>query len=146
MAHAGQSTWPAAFHATLHCATGCVAGEITGLAIGVSLGWPVLASMALAVVLAFVFGLSLATFPLARREGIAPLAALKMIWLGESVSIATMEIVMNAVDYWLGGASAGSVFSSTFWIALAVAIPVGFAATLPVNYVMIRRGLGNHAH
>mgnify|MGYP006269872319 FL=1 len=134
-----------AWHATLHCATGCVAGEITGLAIGVSLGWPVAATIALAVALAFLFGLTLAAVPLARARGITVAAALRMVWLGEVASIATMEVAMNATDLALGGAGTGTVFAARFWLALAVAIPVGIAAAFPVNYLMIRRGLG-HAH
>ena len=139
-------TLPLAARATLHCATGCVAGEVTGLALGVSLGLGAWASMGLATLLAFVFGLTLAAWPLSRSQGIGFGAALSMIWLGECASIAAMEVAMNATDYALGGASAGSIAEPVFWGALAVAIPVGYLAALPVNYAMIRRGLGHHHH
>jgi hypothetical protein len=135
-----------AARATLHCATGCVAGEVAGLAIGVALGLGVWASMGLATALAFVFGLTLASVPLARSQGIALSAALGMIWLGEVASIAAMEVAMNAVDYALGGVSAGSLAAPRFWWALMVAIPFGYVAALPVNYAMIRRGVGHHHH
>ena len=138
--------WPAAIHATGHCAIGCVAGEVTGLAIGVSLGWGIWATMGLATGLALVFGLTLASVPLARRLGVGVLAALQMVWLGEVASILTMEVAMNAVDYALGGLSSGSVFTARFWIALLAAIPVGYLAALPVNYAMIRRGISHHQH
>jgi hypothetical protein len=45
-----------AFSATLHCLAGCAIGEVTGMAIAMALGWGNLASIALAVGLAYVFG------------------------------------------------------------------------------------------
>ncbi|WP_158275461.1 DUF4396 domain-containing protein [Maritimibacter sp. 55A14] len=135
-----------ALHATLHCTLGCVIGELAGLAIGISLGLGAWLSMGLATALAFVTGLSLATVPLARRRSIPLRRAFRMIWLGEATSIAAMELAMNAADYLLGGASVTSIFVPLFWWSLLAAIPVGFAAALPVNYMMIRRGLGHHNH
>lgn len=138
------ATWRAALHATAHCATGCVSGEILGLVIGVLLGLGTWSTVALTTSLAIVFGLSLASIPLARSMGIGIGAALGIVWLGEIVSILTMEAVMNTADYLMGGMAANSLLSLNFWLAMAVAIPVGFVATLPVNYVMIARGLSHH--
>jgi hypothetical protein len=45
-----------AFSATAHCLTGCAIGEILGMVIGTALGWDDVATIALAVVLAFFFG------------------------------------------------------------------------------------------
>lgn len=134
-----------ALKATLHCALGCSIGEVAGLAIGVSIGLGAWGAMGLATALAFVTGLTLATVPLARAQGISLRRAFSMIWMGEIASITAMEVAMNGADYLLGGASVGSVLDPLFWGAMAAAIPVGFAAALPVNYVMIRRGIG-HAH
>ena len=53
-----------AFAATWHCLTGCAIGEILGLAIATALGWGNVASIALAVVLAFFFGYLLTLRPL----------------------------------------------------------------------------------
>lgn len=44
--------------ATLHCMTGCVIGETVGLAIGTALGWSELATIALAIGLAFLLATS----------------------------------------------------------------------------------------
>jgi len=52
--------------ATLHCLTGCSIGEILGMVIGTALGWGNLATIVLAVVLAFFFGYSLTLLPLLR--------------------------------------------------------------------------------
>lgn len=134
-----------AVHATLHCLLGCSLGELTGLMIGVGFGLGTAATLTLAVALAFVFGLGLAVLPLMRRHGMSAGRALRTIWLGEVVSIAVMEVVMNAVDYGVGGVQAGSLLAPVFWIGFAVAVPAGFVAALPVNYWLVGRGL-KHCH
>ena len=52
-----------AFAATWHCLTGCAIGEVLGLVIATALDWGNLASIAIAVVLAFFFGYSLTLRP-----------------------------------------------------------------------------------
>jgi hypothetical protein len=135
------SSLGAAHHATVHCLTGCVIGEVAGLMIGVHFGLPVWATMTLAVVLAYISGFSLSIFPLMRRTGLSFGAALKAIWIGEAVSIAVMELVMNVVDYHMGGMQAASVTSWQFWQALLYAIPAGYIAAFPVNAWLIGRQL-----
>src|SRR5215217_2630932 len=55
-----------AFSATLHCLTGCAIGEVLGIVIGTVLGWSTVATIALAIVLAFFFGYGLTMLPLLR--------------------------------------------------------------------------------
>ena len=52
-----------AISATLHCLTGCALGEIAGVALGTALGLGNLATIALAIGLAFVFGYGLTSLP-----------------------------------------------------------------------------------
>lgn len=137
----GGSSFATAAHATLHCLTGCVIGELTGLVIGVSAGLHPYASMVLSTVLAFASGFSLTVFPLMRRTQLDFTAALKAVWLGEVLSIGVMELVMNGVDYHMGGVRTGSVFNHLFWEALAVAVPAGYVAALPVNAWLIGKQL-----
>ncbi len=68
-------------------------------------------------------------------------AAMCVIWLGESISIAVMEIAMNLVDYWLGGNRVASIWNALFWLGLAAAAPVGFFAAWPVNHVLLKHEL-----
>ncbi len=49
--------------ATLHCLIGCSIGEMLGLTVATALGWGNTASIALAVVLAFLFGYAFTLFP-----------------------------------------------------------------------------------
>ncbi|MEA3042037.1 MAG: hypothetical protein QOC65_1526 [Sphingomonadales bacterium] len=128
-------------HATLHCLTGCVIGEVAGLAIGVGLGLPPFATIALATGLAYLSGMTLGLVPVMRRERIGMLAALRIIWIGELISIGVMELVMNWVDYEMGGMAAPSVLSWMFWRGLVFAVPAGFLAAWPVNYWLLSRNL-----
>lgn len=138
--HAGGSNLRMAASATLHCLTGCAIGEFAGLAIGVSLGlgaWP---TMLLATVLAYISGYTLGLVPLV-RSGHSWGQAWRLIWLGETVSIAVMEVAMNFTDYHVGGVTAASVFSWPFWLGFAAAVPAGFVAALPVNWWLLKRNL-----
>ena len=137
----GHSPWRTAAHTTLHCLTGCVIGEVAGLVIGVSLGWTPWATILLATSLAYVAGMSLGLVPVMRSQRVGILEALRIIWIGEVVSIGVMEIVMNFVDYQMGGMSAPTVASWMFWRGIALAIPAGFLAAWPVNYWLLKREL-----
>ena len=142
-AHSHGSGGPLAtsFHATVHCLTGCVIGEVAGLAIGVTLGLGAFATIALATGLAYATGMTLGLVPVMRRERIGMLAALRIIWIGEAISIGVMELVMNWVDYEMGGMAAPSVASWMFWRGILIAVPAGFVAAWPVNYWLLRRNL-----
>lgn len=139
--HASGGPLKVSAQATLHCLTGCVIGEVAGLAIGVSLGLAAWQTIVLATALAYASGMTLGLVPVMKSRGIGLLAALRIIWIGEVVSIGVMEIVMNVVDYQMGGMGAPSIFSWMFVRGLAVAIPAGFLAAWPVNYWLIKRDL-----
>src|SRR5919106_1430446 len=85
-----------AWSATLHCLTGCAIGEVLGMVIGTALGWGNAATIALAVVLAFLFGYSFTMVPLL-RAGMASGAAIKVALAADTISITIMEVVDNAI-------------------------------------------------
>src|SRR5690349_24308867 len=66
MPDGGTALTAVAISATLHCLTGCAIGEVAGVAIGTALGFSNLATIALAVALAFLFGYTLTSLPLLR--------------------------------------------------------------------------------
>ena len=127
--------------ATLHCLTGCVIGEVAGLAIGVTLGLPAWQTIFLATALAYLSGMTLGLVPVMRSQGVGFIEALRIIWIGEVISIGVMELVMNTVDYQMGGMAAPSVASWMFWRGLVFAVPAGFIAAWPVNYWLLKREL-----
>jgi len=139
--HGSGGPWALAAQSTLHCLTGCVIGEVAGLAIGVGLGLAAWQTIALATLLAYASGMTLGLIPVMRSRGIGPLAALRIIWIGEAVSIGIMEVTMNWVDYEMGGMGAPAILSWMFWRGLLFAVPAGFLAAWPVNYWLIKRDL-----
>lgn len=138
----GSSLNRVTFSATLHCLTGCAIGEVLGMVIGTSLGWGNLATVVLAVGLAFFFGYSFTLVPLL-RSGIALAAALPVALAADTLSITVMEIVDNAVMLIVPGAMEAGVGSLLFWGALAFALAVAFVAAFPVNRWLISRGRGH---
>ena len=137
-----------ALGATAHCLTGCAIGEVLGVAIGTALGWGNLATIVLAVGLAFLFGYSLTMVPLL-RAGLAVATAVPLALASDTLSIAVMEIVDNGVLLLVPGAMEAGLDEPLFWGSLAVALAVAFVAAFPVNRWLIARGKGHavvHAH
>src|SRR6266498_5659143 len=65
-AHAEPDLNRAAVSATTHCLTGCAIGEVLGMAIATAFSWGNLASIVVALVLAFFFGYLLTFWPVLR--------------------------------------------------------------------------------
>ncbi len=145
--HGKHAATPAglATSATLHCLAGCAIGELAGLMIGVTLGLGVWETMLLATVSGFISGYTLGLAPLV-RTGLGWLQAFRVIWLGETISIAAMEFAMNFTDYHVGGVQVGSIFAWQFWIGYAAALPAGFMLAWPVNYWLLKRNLKKPCH
>lgn len=143
-----KAGWGPAVSATLHCLTGCAIGEVLGMVIGTALGWGTIPTIVLAVALAFFFGYALTTRGV-MRAGIGLRQALRIALAADTVSIAVMELVDNAVMVTVPGAMGAGLANWLFWAALAVAFAVAFVVTLPVNRWLIARGAGHavvHAH
>jgi hypothetical protein len=137
--------------ATLHCLTGCAIGEVLGMVISTALGWGNAASIAISILLAFVFGYSLTIGPVL-RAGVPVRRAARVTVASDTVSIASMEIVDNAFILVVPGAIAAGLGDALFWWSLGVSLVIAFVATVPVNGWLIARGRGHavvheyHAH
>jgi len=140
----GRALTGVAVSATLHCLTGCAIGEVLGVAIGTALGWSDLATIALAVGLAFLFGYGLTSLPLL-RAGFALSAVIPIALAADTLSIATMEIVDNGILLIIPGAMEAGLGDVLFWGALSFALAVAFLVTVPVNRYLIARGKGHTA-
>lgn len=141
-APADRGLWPQAVSATLHCLTGCAIGEVLGLVIGTALGLSTMATIALAVGLAFLFGYALTLTPVL-RAGVPLATALGVTFAADTVSITVMEIVDNGIMLVVPGAMEAGLDSWVFWGALAVALAVAFVLTVPVNRWLLARGKGH---
>jgi Domain of unknown function (DUF4396) len=140
-----------ALSATVHCLTGCAIGEVLGMILATWWGWGDVASIVLAVALAFFFGYLLTSLPLLRSgmpvRQVAPIA-----FASDTASITTMEIVDNLFIVVVPGALAAGLGDAKFWWTLAVGLVIAGAVAFPVNRRLIARGRGHavmhghHAH
>ncbi|KAF9634086.1 hypothetical protein BFW01_g4981 [Lasiodiplodia theobromae] len=72
------------------------------------------------------------------RDGLSWPAAAKTAAGMSLISMLTMEMAQNVVDYHLTG-GAVNLGDPWFWSAAAISIGAGFIAPLPYNYVRLRR-------
>src|SRR5829696_4824226 len=134
--HAMEASWTMALSATLHCLTGCAIGEVLGMIVGTALGWSDGATIALAIALAFLFGYSLTSLPLL-RSGMALSAVIPVALAADTVSIAIMEIVDNAIMLLIPGAMEATLTDVGFYAALTAALIIAGAIALPINRWLI---------
>jgi hypothetical protein len=140
----GRALSVVSLSATLHCLTGCAIGEILGMVIGTALGFSEWGTVALAVVLAFLFGYTLTSFPLL-RAGIAFASVVPIALASDTLSIAVMEVVDNAIMLAIPGAMEAGLTNELFWGSLSVALAIAGAIAFPVNRWLIARGRGHAA-
>ena len=131
-----------AARATTHCLTGCAIGEVLGLVIGTALGLATLATIAIAIVLAFIFGYALTMRPLI-GAGMAFGEATKLALAADTLSITVMEITDNAILLVIPGAMDAGLADPLFWGSLVVALAIAWVVAFPVNRWLIARGRGH---
>lgn len=130
---------------TLHCLTGCGIGEILGMLIAASLGWHRLGRLSLAIVLAFLIGYGL-TYRGVRQGASSRAEAFKITFATDTLSIATMEVVDNTIEFIIPNALMVTATSFRFWWGLALSLAVAFVLTVPVNRYMISKHPHAHQH
>lgn len=138
----GAVPWSVAVAATLHCLTGCAIGEVLGMVIGTATGLHNAATVVLSIVLAFIFGYGL-TMRGVMRAGVGLRQALTVALAADTVSIAVMELLDNAVIVAVPGAMNAGLTTLLFWGSLAFSLIVAFLVTTPVNRWMISRDKGH---
>ena len=127
---------------TRHCLTGCGIGEILGMALGQNLSNTV--QTALAVILAFVIGYGL-TF----RGAISKMSAkdaIKLALAVDTISIISMEIIDNVSEWLIPGAINARLHNILFWWSLVLSLAIAFIITVPVNRLVMSRGIGHSGH
>jgi hypothetical protein len=140
-----------AFSATVHCLTGCAIGEVLGMVIGTALDWSNGATIAISIVLAFLFGYAFTSLPLL-RSGMALGAVIPLALASDTISITIMEIVDNTVVALIPGALDATLTDIGFWASLAAALLLAGMAAYPANRWLLARGKGHavvhqhHAH
>ncbi len=112
------------------------------MVVGTALGWSTAPTIALAVVLAFIFGYTLTLRPLL-SHGMTFAAVAKVALAADTLSITTMEIVDNAIMLVIPGAMDTNLTEPLFLGSLTVALVLAGVAAFPVNRYLIARGRGH---
>ena len=134
-----------AINHTLHCLLGCSIGEILGMVISTGLKWSNFPSILISIILAFVFGYGL-TFRSVFKKVKDSKQAFRTALATDTASITSMEAVDNAFILLVPGAISATLSSGLFWWSLLVSLLVAFVITVPVNRLMIARGIGHGHH
>lgn len=131
-----------AISATTHCLTGCAIGEFTGMAIAMALGWGDVASIALAVGLAYLFGFALTSIPLV-RAGLAAGAVVSTALAADTISITIMEIIDNLFVIMIPGAMEAGIDDPLIYASIAAGFVIAYPFAFLANRYMIARGKGH---
>jgi hypothetical protein len=138
-AHHSSSTslrWETAKHA-LRCLIGCNIGEGIGAAIGFLLGWDMISTLILAVGLAFALGYALTLIPMLITMPFRQAARVTLV--GDTVSIAAMEITENSLAFIIPGFMHTALTDALFWLGLGIILPAGYAVAYPAMYWAMKR-------
>jgi hypothetical protein len=144
-AHAGRGRYSlnrSALSATTHCLTGCAIGEVLGMGLATTFDLGNAPSIALAVLLAFVFGYSLTLAPVL-RAGVPMRRALPLVFASDTASIAVMELVDNAFVLLVPGALSAGLSDALFWWSIGLGFAIAFVLAFPLNRWLIARGRGH---
>ena len=114
------------------------------MVVGTALGFSDWGTVALSVALAFLFGYSLTSLPLL-RAGLALAAVVPIALASDTLSIAVMELVDNAIMLAVPGAIDAGLDDVLFWGSLSFALAIAGVAAFPVNRWLIARGKGHAA-
>jgi uncharacterized protein DUF4396 len=138
----GSSLNRLAVSATTHCLTGCAIGEISGVLIGTALGWGNLATIGLAVALAYVFGFGLTSLPLF-RAGLTFAAIVPIALAADTVSITIMEVIDNLTVLLIPGAMEAGVDEPLIYASIAAGFAIAYPFAFWANRYLIARGRGH---
>jgi Domain of unknown function (DUF4396) len=131
-----------AISATNHCLTGCVIGEVTGMFIATAAGWGDVASIALAVGLAYIFGFTLTARPLV-RAGLATGTVISTALAVDTLSITIMEVIDNVFVVLVPGAMEAGVGDPLIYASIAGGFVIAYPFAFLANRYLIARGKGH---
>ena len=134
-----KNTWKKASYNTSWCLLGCAIGDLGTIAFFQYTGipWPPLMIFSLAIINGLITSIILETIILCRQMSFAH--ALKTSLGMSLISMISMEISMNLVDYILVGEA-----KLVFWV-VPLMLLAGFITPLPYNYWRLK-ALGKSCH
>ena len=129
-----RSTWNISAKNTFWCLLGCSIGDFGTILFFqlTKIPFPVLAIMILAIINGIITSIILETIILIRQNFSLKLAFKTAVGMS-LISMVTMEIAMNATDYFLTG---GAIL--TWWV-VPLMLTVGFVTPWPYNYWRLKK-------
>ena len=129
-----KNTWNTSAKNTFWCLLGCSIGDFGTILFFqlTKIPFPVLAIMVLAIINGIITSIILETIILLRQNFSLKLAFKTAVGMS-LISMLSMEIAMNATDYFLTG---GAIL--TWWV-VPIMLAVGFVTPWPYNYWRLKK-------
>ena len=129
-----KATWKISAKNTFWCLLGCAIGDFGTILFFqlTKIPFPVLAIMVLAIINGIITSIILETIILLRQNFSLKLAFKTAVGMS-LISMVSMEIAMNATDYFLTG---GAIL--TWWV-VPIMLAVGFVTPWPYNYWRLKK-------
>ena len=129
-----KHTWSISAKNTFWCLLGCSIGDFGTILFFqlTKISFPVLAIMILAIINGIITSIILETIILLRQNFSLKLAFKTAVGMS-LISMVSMEIAMNATDYFLTG---GAIL--TWWV-VPIMLAVGFVTPWPYNYWRLKK-------
>ena len=129
-----KHTWSRSAKNTFWCLLGCSIGDFGTISFFqlTKIPFPVLAIMVLAIINGIITSIILETIILLRQNFSLKLAFKTAVGMS-FISMVSMEIAMNATDYFLTG---GAIL--TWWV-VPIMLAVGFVTPWPYNYWRLKK-------
>ena len=129
-----RHTWKRSAKNTAWCVLGCAIGDFGTILFFqlTQIPFPVLAIMVLAIINGIITSIILETIILLRQNFSLKLAFKTAVGMS-LISMVSMEIAMNATDYFLTG---GAIL--TWWV-VPVMLTIGFVTPWPYNYWRLKK-------
>ena len=129
-----RNTWSRSAKNTFWCLLGCSIGDFGTILFFqlTKIPFPVLAIMILAIINGIITSIILETIILLRQNFSLKLAFKTAVGMS-LISMVSMEIAMNATDYFLTG---GAIL--TWWV-VPIMLAVGFVTPWPYNYWRLKK-------
>ena len=129
-----RNTWSRSAKNTFWCLLGCSIGDFGTILFFqlTKIPFPVLAIMVLAIINGIITSIILETIILLRQNFSLKLAFKTAVGMS-LISMVSMEIAMNATDYFLTG---GAIL--TWWV-IPIMLAVGFVTPWPYNYRRLKK-------
>jgi hypothetical protein len=147
-AHGGRPFWKSVFVSTTHCAAGCVIGDIIGAPIVFWAGWMLFgerlyAEYLVLFALAYIFGIAFQYLPIRATRRISRRLALLEAIKADTLALTAFEIGLFAwmAVVYFQFVPRPELMSPTYWFMMQIGMVLGFIASFPPNWLLVRLGV-----